>query len=486
MNSRRAVLGVLLTLFFCFPVFLLSERDGPEPRRTNGKLASGANFPGEDTCGNSECHNVTPNTGAGSVEMSINGGPIDNYRYAPGETVLVQVKVSDPDPLQQRFGFQITSRTPDGCQQAGTFGTVVTPNGQGILVIEDFDEFDPCPPLTRGLEFPEHTFPRFGPDMAVFEVNWTAPATNIGPIIFAAGGNAANGDQDNTGDNIYHSQATIEAAGTHEVTAVFDAAGFQALISPGSIVAIGGEFTDQTAVASTVPLSMNLNGFSVTFNGLPGGLFGVFDGDDFGQPFDQANAQVPWNLDTSSGTVDVVVNWDNGALSQSARAKVSSAPFAANAAPASPGIFLFPFTLQAIVTNFSLAGDDVIPGSFAQPANSIPGVDNLQPAAIGGVITLWSNGLGPVTPAPPTGAAPGATLFVDKIIRVLVGGVPATVLGSVLHPDLVGLNQINAFVPEGVTPGDAVPIVIEVECDDGTKIRSREDVTIAVRPAAAP
>ena len=475
------MVGVLLTLFFCFPLFLLSERDGPEPRRTNGKLASGANFPGEDTCGNSECHNVTPNTGAGSVEMSINGGPIDNYSYAPGETVLVQVKVSDPDPLQQRFGFQITSRTPDGCQQAGTF----TPSETEfqVQIIEDFDQFPPCPPPTRGIQFPEHIFPKFGPDMATYEMNWTAPATNIGPIIFAAGGNAANGDQDNTGDNIYHSQATIEPAGgggepTHEVTGVFDAAGFQDLISPGSIVAIGGEFTDQTAVASSVPLSMNLNGFSVTFNGLPGALFGVFEGDDFGVPFDQANVQVPWLLDTSAGTVDVVVNWDNGALSESARAKVSSAPFAANAAPASPGIFAI--GLQAIVTNFSLAGDDVIPGSFAQPANSIPGVDN-QPAAIGGVITIWCNGLGPVTPLPPTGAAPGSTLFVDKIIRVLVGGEQATVLGSVLHPDLVGLNQINAFVPEGVTPGDAVPIVIEVECDDGTKIRSREDVTIAVR-----
>ena len=200
------MLGVLLTLFFCFPVFLLSERDGPEPRRTNGKLASGANFPGEDTCGNSECHNVTPNSGFGGVEVSINGGPIENYEYSPGETVLVQVKVSDPDPMQQIFGFQITSRTPDGCQQAGTFTDSGTVNGQMVRIIEDFDQFDPCPPLTRGLQFPEHFFPKFGPDMAAYEVSWTAPATDIGPIIFAAGGNAANGDQENTFDNIYHSQ----------------------------------------------------------------------------------------------------------------------------------------------------------------------------------------------------------------------------------------------------------------------------------------
>ena len=481
MNSRRAMLGVLLTLFFCFPVFLLSERDGPEPRRTNGKLASGANFPGEDTCSNSECHNVTPNTGAGSVDISINGGPINNYQYSPGETVLVQVKVSDPDPLQQRFGFQITSRTPDGCQQAGTF----TPTGTDpqVQIIEDFDQFDPCPPPTRGLQFPEHLFAKFGPDMATYGVNWTAPATDIGPVIFAAGGNAANGDQENTGDSIYHSQETVESKGgppppppppSHEVTGVFDAAGFQAVISPGSIAAVGGLFTDTTAVASTVPLSTNLDGFSVTFNGLEGALFGVFNG-----AFDQANVQVPWTVDVNGGQVEVRVHW------QDQTGTVSSEPFMAAAAQASPGIFAA--GTQGIVTNFSLGGDDVIHGSWAAPAGSIPTVAT-QPAAIGGVITIWCGGLGPVTNTPPTGDIPtGDRPFTTKAVRVFIGGVEATIIGfPILQPTSVGLYQINAFVPGGVTPGDAVPIVIEVECDDFTKIRSREDVTIAVRPAPAP
>jgi len=44
----------------------------------------------------------------------------------------------------------------------------------------------------------------------------------------------------------------------------------------------------------------------------------------------------------------------------------------------------------------------------------------------------------------------------------------------------------RAKIPRGVTPGDAVSIVIKVECPgpDGTKLlRSREDATIAVRAA---
>ena len=261
--------------------------------------------------------------------------------------------------------------------------------------------------------------------------------------------------------------------GDHQITGVCDAAGCQELISPGSIASIFGNFAEQMAVADSVPLSMNLNGYSVTFNGIPGALFGVFPGQDGAQ--DQANVQVPWGIDVSGGTVDVQVHWEDDA------GTVSSEPFTANAAQASPGIFLL--GPRAIVTNFSQAGDDVIPGSWAQPEGFFPGVTG-QPAAIGGVITVWCGGLGPVTETPATGDIPMGDLpFTTKEVRVFIGGVQATVLASVLNPEFVGLNQINAFVPDGVTPGDEVPIVIEVECDDGTILRTREDATIAVRPA---
>ena len=417
---------------------------------------------------------VPPETALGPAEFRVTvGGQSDTFTFpvsafAPTAAIegdlyhLDRTPVTEDDPASPGETILATGITGLGVPQPPQL--TITAGGQQVEIVslEDNVEFEFSLPgvYTAELIVPGLEPGCYAGTLTIGGVSWTAP--DLFPV--GAGG----------GKGIRCGPPPV----THEVTGVFDAAGFQDLISPGSIVAIGGEFTDQSAEALTVPLSMNLNGFSVTFNGLPGALFGLFDGDDFGQPFDQANVQVPWLLDTSAGTVDVVVNWDNGALSESARAKVSSAPFAANAAPASPGIFAI--GLQAIVTNFSLAGDDVIPGSFAQPANSIPGVDN-QPAAIGGVITLWCNGLGPVTPLPPTGAAPGTTLFVEKTIRVLVGGVQATVLASVLHPDLVGLNQINAFVPEGVTPGDAVPIVIEVDCGNGQVFRSRADVTIAVR-----
>ncbi len=264
------------------------------------------------------------------------------------------------------------------------------------------------------------------------------------------------------------------AVGEHKITGVLEAAGSQPLISPGSIVSVFGNFVETTARANSIPLGENLNGLSVTFNDIPGAVFGAFDGS-----FDQSNVQVPWGLDTTNGKVEVKVHWKD------AVSEFRSDPFEVEAALASPAIYMFPpGTTQAIVTNFKQEGDGVIPGSWAQPAGAVDPIEG-QAAAIGGVVTIWGNGLGRVSPLPATGNIPpaGTVPFADKVVRVFVGGVEAQVLGAVLQPTSVGLNQINIFVLEGVAPGDAVPIVIEVECPDGTKLRSREDVTIAVRSA---
>lgn len=47
----------------------------------------------------------------------------------------------------------------------------------------------------------------------------------------------------------------VVAAGDHLITGVLDAAGGQALISPGSIVSVFGDFVEITATATSVPLS---------------------------------------------------------------------------------------------------------------------------------------------------------------------------------------------------------------------------------------
>ena len=120
---------------------------------------------------------------------------------------------------------------------------------------------------------------------------------------------------------------------------------------------------------------------------------------------------------------------------------------------------------------------------MGQPQGFLANVTG-QAAAVGGVIIVWSNGLGPLTVTPATGSASGLgnpLPLVTKTVRVFIGGMEAITVVPFLQQTSVGLNQVNVVVPEGVEPGDQVPIVIEVDCDDKTVLRSREDATIAVR-----
>ena len=99
-------------------------------------------------------------------------------------------------------------------------------------------------------------------------------------------------------------QSALEGE-SHEITGVLDAAAFQPSISPGSIAAVFGYFTEETDAKGAIPLPFDRGGFSVTFDGNPGGLFGVFAGD----AYDQANVQVPWDVDVSDDKVEVRVHW---------------------------------------------------------------------------------------------------------------------------------------------------------------------------------
>ncbi len=324
MNSRKAILGIVLTAFLCFPLYLFSELDGAPPRR------SGGNFPGEQSCGTSECHNVTPNEGfPGSVSISINGMPATSYRYLPGETVPVIVTVSDPDQI--RAGFQITARTSDGCAAAGSFAAI---DGT-VLPQSDTATHAPCPEST--VQAFTHFFPKELNASASFELNWTAPMSDIGDIIFAAAGNAADGNNLNTGDRIYTTQTTVPAVAIGgeppTVAAVLNAATNvledqpEHAVSPGSIISIYGEgFASHLPSGSTVPLSSTqlplettLADLMVTFDGNPAPIFEIFRGEDLGKGFDQINAQLPWEVMVSAGKTTASMVMTSGGVSSEPR-----------------------------------------------------------------------------------------------------------------------------------------------------------------------
>ena len=221
---------------------------------------------------------------------------------------------------------------------------------------------------------------------------------------------------------------------------VIDGAGFVVgrAVAPGSLVSIfGTSLSSMLQAGDTVPLSMSLNNTSVTFNGMPAGLYFVSGG--------QVNAQLPWNLPIT-GTVNAVVTSNNVASA------VAMVPVKAYA----PSIF----TANAMGTGYAIAINNA-DGTIAAPNGAIPGLAT-HPAKVGDTIILYANGLGPLDSTPADGAPGGATLRnTTTMPMVTVSGTSAQVTFSGLTPQFPGINQVNFVVPN-VTVGDSLPLAIQI------------------------
>jgi uncharacterized protein (TIGR03437 family) len=119
----------------------------------------------------------------------------------------------------------------------------------------------------------------------------------------------------------------------------------------------------------------------------------------------------------------------------------------------------------------------VIPtASIAAPVGMFP---NSRPVQVGESVSIYCTGLGDVSNRPALGAAspgnPLARSLVDPLVNI--GGFIAPVAFSGLAPGYVGLYQVNAQVPAGVTPGPAVEMFMTI---GGIKSNI---ATIAVDPA---
>ena len=75
---------------------------------------------------------------------------------------------------------------------------------------------------------------------------------------------------------------------------------------------------------------------------------------------------------------------------------------------------------------------------------------------------LYATGLGQVAPAVPTGALPAGASSTVSPVTLTIGGIGVIPDFAGLAGCCVGLNQINARVPAGVSPGNAVPVVLSI------------------------
>jgi len=217
-------------------------------------------------------------------------------------------------------------------------------------------------------------------------------------------------------------------------------------VSPGGLVSIFGTgLVSKLAASDTIPLSTNLSGVTVTFSDLPAApLLALVPGVP-GQSDDQLNVQMPWEIGTGSGVVNVTVNTPNG----------RSAPVTVSFAPSMPGIFSSAAggQLYAIAVNNS-------DSSLAWPQGL--SASGSHPAKAGDVLIIYATGLGAVDHTPKDGSVPTVVTNTLATPVVSFGNVEGDVQFSGLAPQFVGVNQLNVQVPAGVTPGSAVPLQIKV------------------------
>lgn len=195
---------------------------------------------------------------------------------------------------------------------------------------------------------------------------------------------------------------------------------FTAGIAPGELITIyGSNLAPSLKVDGTFPTT--LNGVNVEINNVPAPIY-------FVSP-NQISAVVPF--ETTQLLADIQV-FNNG---------VGSNIVSTYTNLTSPGVFTSPAggigSAAALHSDFSL-------------------ISATSPAQIGETILLFVTGLGAVSP-PVADAAPGGTSTLNEAtntIGVYIDGQPATVTYAGLAPGLIGLDQINAEVPSGVSSGN--------------------------------
>lgn len=213
-----------------------------------------------------------------------------------------------------------------------------------------------------------------------------------------------------------------------ERTGVLRAAGFGGgTVAAGSIVSIfGSNFAAATETAGSVPLPVRIGQTRVYLNLLAAPLYFTSSG--------QVNAQIPWELAGETSAQLVVVR--NGA---------ASLPVPVDLAPASPGIFLIRENTGVVV-------------------NAVTGqlVDAQSGVRTGDTLVIYASGLGPVTGATGTGVPASSTELeptqqpVEATLTVGGQETRMTVLFAGSAPGFIGVNQVNAVVPDTRAAGVGV------------------------------
>ncbi len=208
-------------------------------------------------------------------------------------------------------------------------------------------------------------------------------------------------------------------------------------VAAGSYITINGQnLAHVTANYVTTGLPLAIAATSVSFD-VPSAGISVPGHISYISPA-QVNVQVPWEVQGNSQTLMKVIT-----------AGIASQLYALPLAAYGPAVFEY-------------TGADGRLYAAALDANAQL-ITTANPAQRGQYISIYANGLGPVTNQPASGAtspvSPLAQSTSPGAISVTIGGQPATVTFVGLAPNYVGLYQLNVVVATDV-PSGVQPLVI--------------------------
>jgi len=204
-------------------------------------------------------------------------------------------------------------------------------------------------------------------------------------------------------------------------------------LAPGGFTSIfGSNFAAGSNSAGSLPLATILGGTQVVVAGELLPL--LFSGPS------QINAILPYDVAPNS-TQQLIVQQN----------LAYSLPEPVVIAPAQPAVF---------TQNQSGAGIGVI--VVVKPDGTQFEANSSHPASSGDALVIYCAGLGAVNSSVKDGsAAPTSPLaHTSNTVTATIGDKPAKVLFAGLAPGFAGLYQVNAIVPQGITAGPNVPVII--------------------------
>ncbi len=217
-------------------------------------------------------------------------------------------------------------------------------------------------------------------------------------------------------------------------------------VSPGSVVTITAQGLVSNSIQGTVsaseigPLSYTVAGVSITLNNIPVPIFNVSNVN--GQQ--SVTVQIPYEVPAT--TVPIKISASGGS---------TNAALTVNAV--SPGFFS---TVQS---------DGVTRAIALRPNGTVVGPGN--PAARGENVRVYMTGLGPVSPAVPTGTfspSSGSDPVVTSslIAGINNGGVP--LVQAIYARNLIGVYELTITVPPAsAAPSGSVPLSVAVQGTSG-------------------